>query len=87
MAEESKNFQFRDLRAKAATDKDDAEGLGPAQDQLGHTTPAMTAHYVRHRRGEIVKLRNEDFLATRALGYKAFCGTPAELRNCAHRKS
>jgi len=52
---EIKNFQFRDLRAKAATDKDDAEGLGAAQDQLGHTTPAITAHYVRHRRGKIVK--------------------------------
>jgi integrase len=55
LAEEIKNFQFRDLRAKAATDKDDIDGLAAAQDQLGHTTPAMTAHYVRHRRGKIVK--------------------------------
>ncbi|MBV7534319.1 tyrosine-type recombinase/integrase [Duganella sp. sic0402] len=54
LAEEIRNFQFRDLRAKAATDKDDAHGLGAAQDQLGHTTAAMTAHYVRHRRGKIV---------------------------------
>ncbi|WP_195763442.1 hypothetical protein [Duganella guangzhouensis] len=39
LGQEIKNFQFRDLRAKATTDKDDAEGLGAAQDQLGHTTP------------------------------------------------
>lgn len=26
-----------------------------AQEQLGHSTPMMTARYVRHRRGELVK--------------------------------
>ena len=26
-----------------------------AQDQLGHTAPMMTAQYVRHRRGKLVK--------------------------------
>lgn len=50
-----KKFQFRDLRAKAATDVDDASGIAVAQAQLGHTTPAMTARYVRHRRGKLVK--------------------------------
>lgn len=47
-------FQFRDLRAKAGTDKEETQGMLAAQDQLGHTTQAMTAHYVRHRRGKLV---------------------------------
>lgn len=38
--------QFRDLRAKSATD--DEEG---AQSRLGHTTPAMTARYIRRIAG------------------------------------
>lgn len=48
-------FQFRDLRAKAATDKDEAEGGAAAQELLGHTTPTMTRQYVRHRKGKLVK--------------------------------
>jgi len=52
---EIRNFQFRDLRAKAATDVDDVSGIAVAQAQLGHTTTAMTARYVRHRRGKLVK--------------------------------
>lgn len=50
-----RSFQFRDLRAKAATDKEESSGIAAAQDQLGHSTAAMTAHYVRHRRGKLVK--------------------------------
>lgn len=49
-----KQFQFRDLRAKAGTDKEEREGMGAARDQLGHTTEAMTRHYVRHRKGKLV---------------------------------
>lgn len=48
-------FQFRDLRAKAATDK--AEGSGDirqAQKQMGHASVTMTEHYVRDRRGDKV---------------------------------
>ena len=52
---EIRNFQFRDLRAKAGTDTEDALGIGAAQAQLGHSTAEMTAHYVRHRRGKLVK--------------------------------
>lgn len=52
---EIRNYQFRDLRAKAATDTDEGSGIAAAQDQLGHSTAAMTAHYVRHRRGKLVK--------------------------------
>jgi integrase len=48
-------FQFRDLRAKAGTDKEEKDGMDAAQAQLGHSTAAMTAHYVRHRRGKLVK--------------------------------
>lgn len=55
LAESIKAFQFRDLRAKAGTDKEESSGMSAAQDQLGHTTQAMTAHYVRHRRGKLVK--------------------------------
>jgi len=50
-----KEFQFRDLRAKAGTDKEEIDGISAAQDQLGHATATMTAQYVRHRRGKLVK--------------------------------
>ncbi|OCA57918.1 integrase [Xylella fastidiosa subsp. pauca 11399] len=45
-------FQFRDLRAKAATNKADLAGdIRQAQAQLGHTSVVMTEHYVRKRKG------------------------------------
>jgi integrase len=48
-------FQFRDLRAKAATDKTDSTGdIRQAQKQLGHESVTMTEVYVRKRRGEKV---------------------------------
>jgi integrase len=51
-----KDFQFRDLRAKAGTDKTDSSGdIRQAQKQLGHTSVSMTEHYVRNRRGDKVK--------------------------------
>lgn len=55
LAGEIKAFQFRDLRAKAGTDTEESSGMQAAQDQLGHSTPMMTAQYVRHRRGKLVK--------------------------------
>lgn len=48
------DFQFRDLRAKAGTDKEDREGMAAAKDQLGHANENMTNRYVRHRRGKLV---------------------------------
>lgn len=48
-------FQFRDLRAKAGTDTDERRGISAAQEQLGHSTSTMTARYIRHRRGKLVK--------------------------------
>lgn len=45
-------FQFRDLRAKAATDTGD---LAHSQALLGHTKRDMTEHYVKRRIGERVK--------------------------------
>lgn len=45
-------FQFRDIRAKAATDTGD---LGHAQKLLGHANRDMTEHYTRDRKGERVK--------------------------------
>lgn len=53
---DAKSFQFRDLRAKAATDKTESSGdIRQAQKQLGHSTVGMTEHYVRGRKGEKVK--------------------------------
>lgn len=50
-----KQFQFRDLRAKAGTDKTDTAGdIRQAQKQLGHKSIQMTEHYVRNRRGDKV---------------------------------
>jgi len=48
-------FQFRDLRAKAATDIDDERGTRDAQSLLGHTTESMTANYIRHKVGKKVR--------------------------------
>ena len=48
-------FQFRDLRAKAGSDKADTGDMRQAQMQLGHSNMKMTEHYVRQRRGDIVK--------------------------------
>jgi len=49
-------FQFRDLRAKAGTDKADSAGdIRQAQRQLGHKSITMTEHYVRNRRGDKVE--------------------------------
>ncbi len=48
------DFQFRDLRAKAGTDKEEREGMAAARDQLGHTDEKMTQRYVRHRKGKLV---------------------------------
>jgi integrase len=48
-------FQFRDLRATAATELDDVSGIKDAQALLGHTTEAMTAKYIRHKVGKKVK--------------------------------
>lgn len=48
-------FQFRDLRAKAGTDKAESSGdIMQARDQLGHTTVVMTEQYIRERRGKKV---------------------------------
>ena len=49
------DFQFRDLRATAATGLDESAGLRAAQALLGHTTEGMTADYVRHRLGKRVQ--------------------------------
>jgi integrase len=45
-------FQFRDLRAKAATD---LENLDLAQKLLGHSGRQMTEHYTKKRAGERVR--------------------------------
>jgi integrase len=48
-------FQMRDLRAKAGTDKAESSGdIMQAKDQLGHTTVVMTEQYIRNRKGKKV---------------------------------
>lgn len=47
-------FQFRDYRAKVATEIDEAHGTRAAQAVLGHTTEAMTVKYIRHKVGKKV---------------------------------
>lgn len=49
------SFQFRDLRAKAATEKEQSAGMEAAKKQLGHTSETMTKRYVRNRIGTLVK--------------------------------
>jgi len=47
----ARGFQFRDLRAKAATDLESSER---AQKLLGHSTVTTTEGYIRDRRGDRV---------------------------------
>lgn len=48
-------IQFRDLRAKAGTDKTESMGdIRQAQQQLGHSSVVMTEAYVRKRKGQKV---------------------------------
>lgn len=53
-AAELRRIQFRDLRAKAGTDKESAAGMAAAKDQLGHAAESTTVRYVRHRLGKLV---------------------------------
>lgn len=50
-----KDFQFRDFRARTATEADDVAGIRVAQALLGHATEAMTAEYIRHKAGKKIK--------------------------------
>ncbi|MEM5426110.1 tyrosine-type recombinase/integrase [Paraburkholderia ferrariae] len=50
-------FQFRDLRAKAGTDKESASDMRGAQSLLGHGSVTMTEHYVRKRGTKITPTR------------------------------
>nr|WP_249178392.1 tyrosine-type recombinase/integrase [Burkholderia cenocepacia] len=50
-------FQFRDLRAKAGTDKESTDSIREAQALLGHGSVAMTEHYVRKRGVKITPTR------------------------------
>lgn len=55
LSKEIRNFQFRDLRAKAGSDKAEETGsMIEAQKMLGHANASTTETYVRHRRGALV---------------------------------
>ena len=56
LAADIRNFQFRDLRAKAGSDKAEETGsMIEAQKLLGHSAASTTEIYVRHRRGALVR--------------------------------
>lgn len=57
------SFQFRDLRAKGATDLDD---LAHAQKLLGHKRRATTEHYSGRRKGTLVEPVERDFVEENA---------------------
>lgn len=68
-------YQFRDLRAKAATDTEEATGsIRSAQRQLGHSRSSMTEHYARNRLGAKVmptrELRKSPEIAEKDSGPK-----------------
>jgi integrase len=46
------NCHFHDLRAKAITDKEGAEGMQQARRMGAHSTEGQTADYVRHRKAQ-----------------------------------
>jgi len=48
-------FQFRDLRAKAGTEKEEQGTILDAQHLLGHASANTTRGYVRNRKGKLVK--------------------------------
>ncbi len=48
-------FQFRDLRAKAGTNKDEQGGLDATRALLGHKNASMTSKYVRLGKGKLVQ--------------------------------
>lgn len=50
-----RGIQFRDLRAKAVSDKEDSTDIRTAQALAGHSTVTMTEHYSRKRRGAKVE--------------------------------
>jgi integrase len=49
-----RDIQFRDLRAKAVSDREEVSDIREAQALAGHSTVAMTEHYSRKRRGKKV---------------------------------
>lgn len=48
------DLQFRDLRAKAVSDKEEQSNIRDAQSLAGHSTVTMTEAYSRNRRGKKV---------------------------------
>lgn len=69
------DFQFRDPRAKAATDKTDSENIRKAQQQLGHNSAVTTEPPVRKRRGQ--KGRNSEIYVRDSLAGNGVGGTIA----------
>lgn len=49
-------YQFRDLRRKAAAELKETAGIAQAQAMLGHSTPAMTEHYAAGKATSVTAL-------------------------------
>jgi hypothetical protein len=54
------NCHFNDLRAKALTDKEAAEGMQQARRMGAHSAEAQTADYVRHRQAQRTRRRQDE---------------------------
>lgn len=46
---QTREFEFRNLSAKAGTDKEVSDAMVEAKDLLDHADEKMTNRYVRHR--------------------------------------
>ena len=80
-------FQFRDIRAKAGTDKADAAGdIRQAQAQLGHASVVMTEHYIRQRMGDKATPTSRRTVTQREKQRVELRNTNKKLRNDGKKK-
>ena len=56
MKKDIQKFQFRDIRVKAGSNKEEIAGIEAANDQLVRSNCVLTVNYVRHRKGKLVSL-------------------------------
>jgi len=74
LRERIQHFQYRDLRAKAGTDKEEIAGREGARKMLGHTSDRMTDTYLRNRKGDLVR-------PSAGMSGGDFAEVPTTLRN------
>lgn len=74
LAVEIRRCQFRDLRAKAATERSEDGGILEARDLMGHASVTMTERYVRARAGRRCGRSSEGIV-------EAYCSTSGLTRS------